>query len=764
MPMLRSILKVVFVLLMVFSCQSAFAAIYDVTSYGAVGTGNEADASTNATAFEDAIAAAGVGDTVYAPPGVYYVSDQVKPNKDNLVLDGYGATIKRVSGGVADLTLVTVGTSDGVVIQGFTIDGNRSVEVSSTSFGISNYYGDNVTIKDCNVINCETDGIYLAGQRADMIVDNCTLTGNNRLGLAITDSAGYCVIKNCDFSENTGGGIDIEPNWRHTSGHVIQNCTFDAAGAGDSVLQLFGHSSWYVWDVLIEDCNFMNGAGIRCNKSMKITANNNTFTGGGAIKFNDITAGYRGAGQITLTGNTFDGSSMAGGSNLLSNAGFESWTGSVPDSWSMEGAGPAVINKVSASSLEGSLAAHVDADGPIKLKQTISVTAGNHYTFGGYISYLMKDGGNKPYIYVDFLDSGSGVVKTVNPMSGYYQLYKYRLYEKVMGIAKAPAGAVSAEIGIGRIDAGGYEADFDGMFFVEGIGNNEDLTASQNKVMRFDFGPGGPEDQDVDDGYGPVVYHPHADYIGVKPSTTYGYDPNTGLTYGVVVDHWLPISGRFRGQSAGWTSRASSDLALTYLAFPKPYHQSGFDYDGGWFELELPNGLYYVTVAAGNPAWDNTCRLEVEGGQYRADYRSDNLYILDIAPEPVGSGGPLKWDLDPDLDPRHGFPHVFGRVKLWGANAADHIPPTYYEYSELLYLKDQIVEITDGKLTVEGGDMGSGEHYLINFLEVVRVPITDCESVWASEFGLSADFNKDCRVDIQDLAEMINDWLDKISF
>jgi parallel beta-helix repeat protein len=754
MANLSSTLKIMLVSLIISSCQSAFAATFDVTNFGAVGTGLEGDATDNFDAFEAAIAAAGTGgDTILVPAGVYYIDGRVNPNKDNLILDGYGATIKRVSGG-ADMSMVEVGTSEGVVIQGLTIDGNRSSMVSSTAFGIRNDYGRKLTIKDCHIMDCETDGIYIANQKAETVIDNCDLTGNNRLGIAFTDSTGYCVVKNCDFSDNTGGGLDIEPNWRNTSGHVIQNCTFDAGLAGDSVLQLFGHSAWHIWDVLIEDCDFLNGAGIRCNKSMRATVRNNTFTGGGAIGFNDVTAGYTGAGQLTVTGNTFDGSPMTAGSNLLANAGFESWTGSVPDSWSIEGAGPAVIDQVSASPLEGVLAAHVDADGPIVLKQSISVTAGNNYTFGGYISYLMKDGGNKPYIYVNFLDAGSGVVKTVNPMSVHYQLYKYRLYEKVMGITEAPVGAVTAEISVGRTDAGGYETDFDGMFFVEGIGNNEDLTASQNKVLRFDFGPG-PAYTFVNN---EEPQFPHADHIGVNPTTTYGLDPNTGLTYGLFNSHsWDSVSGHYTGNAGGWTNKvASNNLALTYVRLPDE-DPNGFV---SGFLVDLPNGDYYVTLGGGSVAWDFEVRPAVEEQFYRADDASnENVYILDVAPEPVGSGGPLKWKLTKDLALH--APPVDGYVRTWGANN-QHAPNNLnYEYAELTYLKEQIVEVTDGRLAVYGGDIGTtGEDaFYLNFVEIAVVPITDCDSVWANGYGLSADLNRDCRVDVQDLAEMGVDWV-----
>ncbi len=163
-------------------------------------------------------------------------------------------------------------------------------------------------------------------------------------------------------------------------------------------------------------------------------------------------------------------------------------------------------------------------------------------------------------------------------------------------------------------------------------------------------------------------------------------------------------------------------------------------------------GAVVIVIHAVESGYDSRVRMAVEGTTYRADdaNTNPNMYILDVAPEPPDSGGPLKWDLTQDLD-KHATP-VSGRVRTWGAN--DH---PNHEFAELLYLKDQIIEVTDGKLTVYGGDIDSGG-YILNFLEVVKMPIPDCDDVWDSGFGLISDLNKDCYVDMQDLAKMFLDW------
>ncbi len=733
-------------------CSSVFSATVDVTSYGAVGTGNEADASTNFSACALAIYAAGDGGTVLVPAGVYYMNASITIGRDNLTLDGYGATIKRVStGDPAAMSMIYVGTTSGCVVQGLTIDGNRSDRISSPySNGIVAEYAVGLTIKDCDIRNNPEDGVYITsrvrsdGKRGYARVENCNITYNYRNGISITDSSGGCVIIDCYFANSGLHALDFEPDNHHTANHTVTGCTFDADN-----LVLYGTLPTALpWGIIIEGCDFVNGADLKCHQAMEVVATNNTFTGGGGIFLNGYYTSQDGYGKIALAGNSVAGVT-SNGINLLTNPGFESWTGGIPNNWTPTGTGTYTIESSLLLALEGTKAAHlIAASGNARLKQTISVTAGNYYTFGGYISRDAISGVAYPVITVNFLDAGSAVLKD-SDLRAYYEYAKYAIYEKAMGIAKAPAGAVSAEVSIGGESSGSFNAYFDGLFFYEGIGPDDDLTLTDDKVVRFDFGRQGD--------------YPAPGYIHVDSTTAYGTDPNTGLTYGVFgtvidEDYW-----------GSWQTRNTRDeLSLNGLRF----ENSEEDYSSG-FEFEVPNGEYLVTVGAGTVAWNVVGQLFMEGGggleglTYSGTVNSDNLYVVDVIPDTMWSDvhgefvsdGILTWTQDQDYE-KHRVMY-YGQIRTWGYYNNN----PYWFAAELLYLENQPVTVTDGKLTVHGmaiSDGGAGYDLVLNFIEVVRAPVlppANCNEVWQFGFGLDADFDQDCDVDLADLAEMVGNWL-----
>jgi len=750
-----------------------YSATVYVTDYGAVGTGNEADASTNVQAFADASAAAGNGGTVLVPSGTYYVDAQIFGDQDDQTLRGIGtAVIKRTSYDPNDpnttggMTMIYP-SRNSCTIEDLTIDGNRSdPNQSPWSMGIViDRYRGNVTIRNCTVQGTGYYGIYIANGFGTVTVDNCTLINNPGHGIAITDSVGS-TITGCSFSGNGWDGLDMEPDNRHTFGHTISGCTFD----GDN-LQTYGggrdngYGLALPWNVRVEGCNFINGANLQCIHSMNVVVVNNTFNGGG-IRFNDQPreAHHNGMGYITLSGNTIAGVS-SNGVNLLVNPSFESWAGNNADGWTAAGSGTYTVEPAEQAIrvLDGVRAAHVQADpgSTVYLEQTVSVTAGKYYTFGGYISRLKDPNGWPALIAFEFLDSGGGVLKYIGLHPYHTKYLKYALYEKVMTIAKAPAGAVSARVRVGRVDpTESIEAYYDALFLFEGIGPDNGNLAAEDEatIMRFDFGQPGDL---VDPGY-----------IHVDETTAYGYDPNTGLTYGVFNNIGDPNYSITSVNWGGWWSRRSANvLAINGLRFPRPDSyamQSGF-------EVELPNGTYYVTLGGGNCAWDMRGRIQIENNIYSATENSENLRILDIAPElvdpngvPDPSGDPdgiTKWLVTSDLDLHQ--PNYYGFVYTWGLNrqANPGDPPYYWKFAEILYLVDQPVKVTDGKLTVYGThndrDQSDPEDDLfeLNFVEIVPVPAADCNELWQLGFGLEADLDHDCDVDVDDLAILAADWL-----
>jgi len=55
---------------------------------------------------------------------------------------------------------------------------------------------------------------------------------------------------------------------------------------------------------------------------------------------------------------------------------------------------------------------------------------------------------------------------------------------------------------------------------------------------------------------------------------------------------------------------------------------------------------------------------------------------------------------------------------------------------------------------------GTGQGFLVDWIQVGKDrPIDDCDDVWAYGYGLIADINKNCRIDLADFAKLAQDWL-----
>ena len=267
-------------------------------------------------------------------------------------------------------------------------------------------------------------------------------------------------------------------------------------------------------------------------------------------------------------------------------------------------------------------------------------------------------------------------------------------------------------------------------------------TRTFGEVMRFDLGRQGDT--------------PAEGYVHVDSTTTYGYDANTGWTYGVF---GTVISEDYWGS---WQTRNTPDeLTINGLRFDD---DSGNFLSG--FEVELPNGEYLVTVGAGKVGWNTVGQLYMEGGggpeglRYSGTVNSDNLYMVDVFPDiDPGTGdsdGILTWTQDQDYEKHVAM--YYGQIQTWGYNNNN----PYFSAAELLYLQDQPVTIADGKLTVYGMNSGNDGYVLLNFIKVVKAPVlppVNCSEVWQNGFGQSGDLNQDCQVDFQDIADFVINWL-----
>jgi hypothetical protein len=264
-------------------------------------------------------------------------------------------------------------------------------------------------------------------------------------------------------------------------------------------------------------------------------------------------------------------------------------------------------------------------------------------------------------------------------------------------------------------------------------------TRTFGEVMRFDLGRQGDT--------------PAEGYVHVDSTTTYGYDPNTGWTYGVF---GTVISEDYWGS---WQTRNTPDeLTINGLRFDD---DSGNFLSG--FEVELPNGEYLVTVGAGKIGWNTVGKIWAEGLFYSGTVNSDNLYVLDVNPDklppdhptnPNDSDGILTWTLSQDYEMH--APMYYGQIRTWGYNNNTDPNQDYFSAAECLYLKMQPVTVADGKLTVYGMNDGNQGHNLLNFVEVA--PNT-CQGVIDSGYRLKGDVTGDCKVSVMDFAEVADQWL-----
>ena len=238
----------------------------------------------------------------------------------------------------------------------------------------------------------------------------------------------------------------------------------------------------------------------------------------------------------------------------------------------------------------------------------------------------------------------------------------------------------------------------------------------------------------------------------------YPGQPIDGADYGFVNNDTENVSIS-NGNSSSWaTIGSTTNLALTFVRFSETHYENTAA--GAFFELQVPNGDYVVTVGGGRAERDGLNRMEVEGNVYRGDdLSSTNLYILDVAPDDPNDSPVLTWTLDPNLV-KHAPLDGNGSITTWGS---EPIPPdpnspavhNSWEYMEILCLYREVVTVSDGRLTVHGSVSGDNIGYL-NFLEVVP---NNCEAIVAAGYSFAGDMSGDCEITFEDYAMIAEDWM-----
>ena len=207
--------------------------IFSVTDFGAIGDGNQANATTNVTAIRAAIAAASAADkALYIPSGTYVVNDNFTLTTANNGLtifgDGHESCIKLANtinypaNLIAAWMFYVSQSVSNVTFKSLRLDGSRStISYASTSHGI--WFGSasaqstkmsNVSVIDCYTHDFLTQGINItcAGVRIQSVYSyNNTFHG---IGVANINNAspwsdGFVQIDVATCYGNGGYGIDF---------------------------------------------------------------------------------------------------------------------------------------------------------------------------------------------------------------------------------------------------------------------------------------------------------------------------------------------------------------------------------------------------------------------------------------------------------------------------------------------------------------------------------------------------------------------------
>ncbi|MCD4654029.1 amidohydrolase family protein [bacterium] len=174
--------------------------------------------------------------------------------------------------------------------------------------------------------------------------------------------------------------------------------------------------------------------------------------------------------------------------NLLTNEGFEDWTGGTPDGWDVESS--ITLTQESSTVHTGvySLGLEATSNDNRGVFQIIPVTAGNTYEFQ---VYFYASGSNSIGIYVNWLDSGGG---TISGEGTYYNVGSGAWELVTTDEITAPAGAVNARCRIRCYanTAFGGNADDAAFFDTSGPTPTQGPTNTQGPTYTPTSTPTGP--------------------------------------------------------------------------------------------------------------------------------------------------------------------------------------------------------------------------------------------------------------------------------
>ena len=263
------------------------------------------------------------------------------------------------------------------------------------------------------------------------------------------------------------------------------------------------------------------------------------------------------------------------------------------------------------------------------------------------------------------------------------------------------------------------------------------LDPSTYLKVRFDFEPrSAAYPPAVGDNTEPGYLHMDAQLAlgyGYTYDGTHGYGMNTGYSvgYGGTNYHW-------NYDYPSWTvgdTYYETDLRL----------RDGSNLYGDTFKVEVPNGDYYVNVVGGLAGVDNDSERFLINGTY---FGCDDTKA---APFPYT----YFWEyqtIPPGSVQQHSGTSYFNII-----HPGDSPTKGYKAYLHVrrypLTVTDGLIQITNNAHAVYSG---------VNFVEIETIVTpepTNCPEVWAGEYGIKEDLDKDCDVDLADFALLESSWL-----
>lgn len=190
--------------------------VINVAEFGAIAD----DAYDDVTAIDMAIQAAGPGDIVYFPQGIYLISQSIKSVTSGIILQGDGrdwTTLRYTGGDDKPMFSMSNGVCDSL-INAMTLDGNQIDH--NTSGGIKVVHCDHLTFSNLRIKDMPaTSGNAPIAILFALNVTDCQVTDN--------------IIENIGFEHTWGAGIRLSMG---SSFNTITNNTFTRTGRGGILL------------------------------------------------------------------------------------------------------------------------------------------------------------------------------------------------------------------------------------------------------------------------------------------------------------------------------------------------------------------------------------------------------------------------------------------------------------------------------------------------------------------------------------------------